>query len=121
VDGRLLHRYGGARDDGLHGRWRGEVFAVTQDTPVRAVHQGKTIYADWMRGYGFLVILDHGDGYLSLYANNRELLTLPGQPVAQGDVVARAGATSSVIAPGLYFELRHRGQTLNPAGWWNSK
>jgi murein hydrolase activator len=121
VDGDFLYRYGNPRGNGLHGQWRGEVFAAGEDSAVRAVHHGDTVYADWMRGYGFLVILDHGDGYLTLYGNNRELLTHPGQQVAGGDIIARAGATSPVIAPGLYFELRHRGETLNPAAWWHSK
>jgi septal ring factor EnvC (AmiA/AmiB activator) len=121
VNGGFLHRYGSPRGGGLHAEWRGEVFEVGDDAAVRAVHPGQTVFADWMRGYGFLVILDHGEGYLSLYGNNRELLTRQGEQVAAGDLIARAGATSSVIAPGLYFELRHKGRTLNPGPWWDSK
>ncbi len=121
VDGAFLHRFGSQRGSGLQTQWRGEVFEVGDDAPVRAVHPGRAVYADWMRGYGFLVILDHGQDYLTLYANNRELLTRQGEHVAAGEVIARAGATSPVIAPGLYFELRHQGQTLNPSGWWHSK
>ena len=121
VNGAFLHRYGSPRAGGPQPQWRGEVFAVGEDSPVRAVHDGTTVYADWMRGLGFLVILDHGGDYLSLYGNNRELLVRPGQPVARGDVIAQAGGTSPVIGPGLYFELRHRGDILNPAAWWESK
>ena len=121
VDGGFLHRYGSPRNGAVHATWRGEVFKTGEDTPVRAVHDGQTVYADWMRGYGFVVILDHGEGYLSLYGNTRELIARQGERVAAGDVIARAGATSTVIAPGLYFELRHRGQTLNPRPWWHSK
>jgi murein hydrolase activator len=121
VNGGFLHRYGSPRGGGLHAQWRGEVFDVGDDAAVRAVHPGQTVYADWMRGYGFLVILDHGEGYLSLYGNNRELLTRQGEQVPGGALIARAGATSSVIAPGLYFELRHQGRTLNPGPWWDSK
>lgn len=120
VTGEILHRYNSPRGSGLDARWRGEVFAAGDDTPVRAVHAGHAVYADWMRGYGFLVILDHGEGYLTLYGNNRELLIESGSQVAGGDVIARAGATDTVIAPGVYFELRHRGQTLNPLAWWHS-
>ncbi|AHE99720.1 peptidase M23 [Thioalkalivibrio paradoxus ARh 1] len=120
VDGATLHRYGGSRGSGVHARWRGDVFEAGEDAPVQAVHRGRVVYADWMRGYGFLVILDHGDGYLTLYGNNRELLVRQGAVVERGAVIARAGATSAVIAPGLYFELRHRGETLNPASWWDS-
>jgi len=121
VDGAFLHRYGSPRNGAIHASWRGEVFATGEDTPVHAVHGGQTVYADWMRGYGFVVILDHGEGYLTLYGNARELLARQGDRVAAGDVIARAGATSTVIAPGLYFELRHRGETLNPRPWWHSK
>ncbi len=120
VTGEILHRYDSPRGSGLDARWRGLVFAAGDDTPVRAVHAGHAVYADWMRGYGFLVILDHGEGYLTLYGNNRELLIEAGTPVSGGDVIARAGATDTVIAPGVYFELRHRGQTLNPLAWWHS-
>lgn len=121
VDGPFLHRYGNPRGSGVHALWRGEVFATADDAPVRAVSLGRTVYADWMRGYGFVVILDHGDDYLTLYGNAKELLTRQGDAVAAGDVIARAGSTHTGIAPGLYFELRHQGQTLNPQPWWNSK
>lgn len=120
VDGGLLHRYGSPRNGAVHVSWRGEVFETGRDAPVRAVHHGQTVYADWMRGYGFVVILDHGEGYLTLYGNGRELLTRPGERVAAGDVIARAGGASAAIAPGLYFELRHQGETLNPRPWWDS-
>jgi len=121
VNGPLLHRYGNPRVGGPQPQWRGDVFAVGDDSPVHAVHDGTTVYADWMRGLGFLVILDHGGDYLTLYGNNRELLARVGEPVAGGEVIARAGGTSPVIGPGLYFELRHQGETLNPAPWWQSK
>ena len=121
VNGSFLHRYGSPRNGAVHASWRGEVFETGEDTPVHAVHAGQTVYADWMRGFGFVVILDHGENYLTLYGNNRELLTRQGDQVAAGDVIARAGATSTTIAPGLYFELRHRGETLNPRPWWHSK
>lgn len=120
VEGSLLHRYGSPRNGAVHASWRGEVFETGEDTAVRAVHDGQTVYADWMRGYGFVVILDHGEGYLTLYGNTRELLTRRGEPIAGGEVIARAGGASSAIAPGLYFELRHRGETLNPRPWWDS-
>lgn len=121
VDGAFLHRYGSPRNGAVHASWRGEVFQTGDDTPVHAVHAGRTVYADWMRGFGFVVILDHGEGYLTLYGNARELLTRQGDRVSAGQVIARAGATSAVIAPGLYFELRHNGETLNPRSWWHSK
>lgn len=117
VANRLLHAYGSQRGAGLTTAWRGEVYAVGQDAPVHAVWPGQVVYADWMRGYGFLVIIDHGEGYLSLYGNNRELLVRQGMSVNQGQIIARAGGASPVIAPGLYFELRHQGQPFNPRPW----
>lgn len=120
VEGDLLHRYGSPRNGAVHASWRGEVFETGEDTAVRAVHDGRTVYADWMRGYGFVVILDHGEGYLTLYGNTRELLTRAGEHIAGGEVIARAGGAAAAIAPGLYFELRHRGETLNPRPWWDS-
>jgi murein hydrolase activator len=121
VNGTFLHRFGSPRTGGPQPQWRGEVFAVGEDSPVRAVHEGTTVYADWMRGLGFLIILDHGGEYLTLYGNNRELFARTGQSVARGEIIALAGGTSPVIGPGLYFELRHQGDTLNPAAWWESK
>lgn len=117
VASRVLHAYGSQRGAGLTTAWRGEVYAVGQDAPVQAVWAGQVVYADWMRGYGFLVIIDHGEGYLSLYGNNRELMVRQGVSVTQGQIIARAGGASPVIAPGLYFELRHQGQPFNPRPW----
>ncbi len=121
VDGPVMHPFGSRRGGGLEARWRGAVFEAGDDAVVRAVHSGRVVFSDWMRGYGFLVILDHGEDYLTLYGNNRELLARQGEQVAPGAVIARAGATSTVIAPGLYFELRHQGRPLNPNPWWHSK
>lgn len=120
VDGGILHRFGSRRGGGLEEQWRGVVFEAGDDSMVRAVHSGRVVFSDWMRGYGFLVILDHGEDFLTLYGNNRELLARLGEQVAPGTVIARAGATSAVIAPGLYFELRHKGRPLNPNAWWHS-
>ncbi len=121
VDGSILHPFGSRRGSGLESQWRGVVFETGEDTAVRAVHSGRVVFADWMRGYGFLVILDHGDDFLTLYGNNREILARQGEQVMPGTVIARAGATNAVIAPGLYFELRHKGRPLNPNPWWHSK
>ena len=86
-------------------------------SPVRAVADGTVVFAEWMTGYGLILIVDHGNGTLSLYAHNESLLKNPGDTVARGDVVARVGNSGGLPQPGLYFELRRNGQPVNPAGW----
>lgn len=78
---------------------------------------GKVAFADWLRGFGNLLIVDHGDGFLSLYSNNESLYKQPGDPVQAGDVVATVGATGGQDEPGLYFELRRQGKPFDPMTW----
>lgn len=85
---------------------------------VRAVARGRVAFADWLRGYGQLLILDHGDGYMSLYGRCDSLLASEGEWVDAGAVVALAGDSGGAAATGLYFELRRNGQALDPAAWW---
>ena len=84
---------------------------------VHAVSHGRVAYADWLKGYGLLLILDHGDGYMSLYGYNDTLLRDVGDWVNAGDIVATAGTSGGHKAPALYFELRQRGKPLDPRGW----
>jgi septal ring factor EnvC (AmiA/AmiB activator) len=84
---------------------------------VRAVGSGRVAFADWLRGFGNLLIVDHGGGYLSLYSNNESLYKQAGEPVRAGDVVAAVGATGGQDEPGLYFELRHQGKPFDPLAW----
>ena len=77
------------------------------------------MHADWLRGYGNLMVLDHGDGLLSVYGNNESLLKKVGQPVSAGDVVATVGNTGGNAESGLYFELRQQGQAFDPLRWVN--
>jgi septal ring factor EnvC (AmiA/AmiB activator) len=86
---------------------------------VRAVGTGQAAFADWLRGFGNLLIIDHGDGFLSLYSNNESLYKQPGDPVRAGDVVAAVGATGGQDEPGLYFELRRQGKPFDPLTWVN--
>ena len=75
------------------------------------------VYADWMRGFGNLLIVDHGENYLSVYANNESLMKTVGDPVTTGDVVATTGASGGNEETGLYFELRHLGRAFDPLRW----
>jgi len=86
-------------------------------TTVRAIGAGQVVFADWLRGFGNLLVIDHGDGYLSIYGNNETLLRNAGEKVAVGDVVASVGNTGGNEAPGLYFELRFQGRPFDPLTW----
>lgn len=114
--GRVLERFGAALPGGLQSD--GVRFAVARGTPVRAVAPGRVAYADWLKGYGLLLILDHGDGWMSLYAHNDTLRRGVGDWVGQGDTLARAGDSGGAPQTALYFELRRNGQPVDPRGWW---
>ena len=96
---------------------RGIEISAAMGRPVLAVHEGTALYADWFRGYGRLVILDHGGGYFTLYAHASELLVKVGDQVARGQPIARVGDTGSLEGPQLYFEIRHRGKPQDPVAW----
>lgn len=115
VPGKLLASFNSQREGAL--RWEGVILAADSGTPVRAIHPGRVVFADWMRGYGLLIILDHGGGYLTLYGYNESLLREVGEWVASGDVLALAGRSGGNDRSALYFEIRHRGKVVNPARW----
>jgi len=96
---------------------RGIEIATHQGRDIVAVADGSTIYADWFKGYGRLVILDHGGGYFTLYAHASEILVKLGDDVSRGQVIARVGDSGSLAGPQLYFELRHKGKPLDPVAW----
>ncbi len=96
----------------------GLFFRIGKNSPVRAVHGAQVVYADWFRGYGLLVILNHGDNIYSLYGHNGKLLVTPGDRVEANQLIAHTGDTGSLEGiPGLYFEIRRRGQVVNPKRW----
>jgi murein hydrolase activator len=97
--------------------WDGVVLAADEGTEVRAVHHGRVVYADWLRGFGLLAVIDHGDGYMSLYGYNQTLLKDVGEWVGAGDVIALTGRSGGQDAGQLYFAIRHRGQPQDPAVW----
>ncbi|MCC7486213.1 MAG: peptidoglycan DD-metalloendopeptidase family protein, partial [Burkholderiales bacterium] len=116
VRGELSGRFGSPRADGGL-TWRGLFIQSTAGQEVRAVAAGQVVYADWLRGFGNLLILDHGDGYMSLYGNNESLLRRVGERVRGGDAVATVGSSGGNATAGLYFELRHQGRPFDPLGW----
>ena len=119
VEGRTRVSFGARRDGGM--RWNGVLLDADSGTPVQAIHPGRVVYADWLRGYGLIIIVDHGQGYLSLYGHNQSLMRDVGDWVAQGDVLARAGDSGGMNSTGVYFEIRHKGQPVNPDRWCNRR
>jgi septal ring factor EnvC (AmiA/AmiB activator) len=118
VSGQLVARFGDARAGGVH--WDGVLVATERGNPVKAVCQGRVIYADWLPGLGLLTIVDHGDGYLSLYGHNEKLLKAVGEEVAAGDTIASAGDSGGSSRPELYFEIRKAGRPVDPRPWFRS-
>ena len=119
VQGSIGTRYNSAREGAL--RWQGVILNAPAGTPVRAVYAGRVVFADWLRGYGLLTIVDHGNGYLTLYGYNQSLLREVGEWVSAGDSLALAGNSGGNRASGLYFEIRHRGKAVNPTRWCNRR
>jgi len=115
VSGSLLASYGGTLPDGR--RSDGVLIAAPAGSPVKAVADGTVVFADWMTGYGNIMIIDHGNGYMSLYAHNDGLLRDAGDAVKRGEAVASVGTSGGQERPALYFELRRNGSPVNPAGW----
>ncbi len=118
VSGQLVARFGDARAGGV--RWDGVLVATERGTPVRAVCEGRVIYADWLPGLGLLAIVDHGDGYLSLYGHNDKLFKAVGEHVAAGDTIAAAGDSGGSPRPELYFEIRKAGRPVDPRPWFKA-
>jgi septal ring factor EnvC (AmiA/AmiB activator) len=115
LSGNLLAGYGGKLPDG--GRSSGLLIAAPAGTPVKAVADGTVVFSDWMNGYGLILIIDHGNGYMSLYAHNEALLRDAGERVKRGDAVASTGNSGSAGPVGLYFELRRNGDPVDPGVW----
>ena len=116
VRGELTGRFGAPRGaSGMEAK--GVFIRAPEGQPVRAVARGQVVYADWMRGFGNLLIVDHGESYLSIYANNEALLKTVGDVVATGDPIATTGASGGNEESGLYFELRHLGRPFDPLRW----
>jgi septal ring factor EnvC (AmiA/AmiB activator) len=117
--GAVSNRFGAPRQEGS--TWKGLFIRAGTGSEVKAIAGGRVVFADWMRGFGNLLIVDHGDSYLTIYGNNDSLLKQVGDAVRGGDTVASVGNSGGNPESGLYFELRHLGQPLDPLKWVNVK
>ena len=118
VSGHVVARFGDTRAGGV--KWDGVLVATERGAPVKAVYQGRVIYADWLPGLGLLTIVDHGDGYMSLYGHNERLYKAVGERVAAGDAIASAGDSGGSSRPELYFEIRKGGKPVDPRPWFKA-
>jgi murein hydrolase activator len=115
VRGELIAKYGSKRGDGPS--WKGLFIRAAEGTEVKAVAGGRVVFADWLRGFGNLIIVDHGSQYMTIYGNNQAVLKRAGDVVKTGDVIASAGNSGGNEQSGLYFEIRHQGRAFDPLEW----
>lgn len=117
VNGRLLARFGETRGDDSRAKWDGVMISASAGSQVHAVHGGRVVFADWLRGAGLLVILDHGNGYLSLYGHNQSLLKNAGDVVKSGEAISTVGNSGGQDTAALYFAIRQQGRPSDPTQW----
>lgn len=115
LSGNLLARYGGRMPDGRTSA--GVLIGAPAGSTITAVADGTVVFSEWMTGYGLILIIDHGNGYMSLYAHNESLLRDSGAQVKRGEAIAKVGTSGGQGTPALYFELRRNGQPVDPASW----
>lgn len=115
VRGDLTARFGAKRGDGP--TWKGLFIRTAEGSEVKSVAAGRVVFADWLRGFGNLIIIDHGNQYMTIYGNNQALLKRPGDTVRTGDAIANTGNSGGNEQSGLYFEIRHQGRAFDPLGW----
>lgn len=120
VRGELKGRFGSPRADGGLS-WKGVFIASQPNQEVRAIAAGRVVFADWLRGFGNLLIIDHGGGYMSLYGNNESLFKQVGQAARGGETIAAVGNSGGNTDYGLYFEMRHQGKAFDPLSWVHLK
>ena len=116
VQGKVVSNYGDRYADGKLRR-NGLLISTSEEAKVKAIHYGRVVFANWLRGFGLITIIDHGDGYMTLYGHSSSLFTSPGDWVAAGETIAMAGQTGGTDTPALYFEVRHNGKPDNPQRW----
>lgn len=115
LKGRVAHSFGSTRSGSL--RWEGWLISASAGDNVKTVHHGRVVFSNYLRGFGLLVIVDHGEGYMTLYAHNQELLKETGDWVQSNEVISRAGDTGGLSKPALYFEIRKQGKPADPKAW----
>ncbi|MCG8670280.1 MAG: peptidoglycan DD-metalloendopeptidase family protein [Pseudomonadales bacterium] len=114
--GRIARSFRSKRKDS-NLRWNGVVIRTTEGASVKSIHRGRVVFSDWMRGFGLITIIDHGDSNYTLYGQNESLLKEPGDWVEAGEVIAYSGSSGGQSRPGLYFEIRRNGKPVNPTKW----
>jgi septal ring factor EnvC (AmiA/AmiB activator) len=115
AEGNLRKMFGRFRQGQI--KWKGVVINGTAGDSVVAIHHAKILYSDWLRGFGLVAVLDHGDGFMSLYGHNQALLKQAGEVVQAGEAIALLGQSGGQSRPNLYFEIRHKGRPINPVSW----
>ena len=115
VKGRLLRSFGSSKQGYL--KWKGVLLGAPIGKQVKTIHNGTILFSDWLKGYGLLIVIDHGNGYMSLYAHNQTLLKSVGDRVETGEPIALVGQSGGQEQAGLYFEIRHQGKAVNPKLW----
>lgn len=115
VKGRIRHSYGSRKQGYL--KWKGVLFSANLGTTVTTIYHGTVLFADWLKGYGLVMVIDHGDGYMSLYGHNQALLKNVGDQVEVGEPIALVGQSGGQNESSLYFEVRYKGKAKNPRTW----
>ncbi len=115
VQGRVQRLFGTQRSSGVS--WKGVMIEAAAGTPITAIADGRILFANWMRGFGLLLVVDHGDGYLTLYGHTQTVIPAVGATVRKGDTIALVGQSGGQTAPALYFEIRVNGNAVNPTQW----
>ncbi|PCI61980.1 MAG: peptidase M23 [Gammaproteobacteria bacterium] len=113
--GRLFKRFGNHKQGSL--RWKGVLITAPVGRDIKSIHNGKVLFSDWLNGYGLVIVIDHGNGYMSLYGHNQALLKNVGERVETGEPIALVGQSGGQNRSGLYFEIRHDGRAVNPKTW----
>ncbi len=113
--GKLEHTFGQRKHGGID--WKGVLIGAKEGTNINSVHNGQVVFADWLKGYGWVIVVDHGEGFMSLYGHAQTLLRDVGDMVREGETLALVGQSGGQASSGLYFEIRHKGRAVNPIKW----
>ncbi|ABE56972.1 peptidase M23B [Shewanella denitrificans OS217] len=113
--GNLSAKFGTSRSGQIN--WKGVILSAAEGQAINAIDAGRVIYADWLRGFGMVMVVDHGKGFMSLYGHAQTLLKKPGDKINRGETIALVGRSGGRTEPGLYFEIRNKGQAVNPANY----
>ena len=113
--GKLEHTFGQRKHGGID--WKGVLIGAKEGANINSVQNGQVVFADWLKGYGWVIVIDHGEGFMSLYGHAQTLLKDVGDMVREGETLALVGQSGGQASSGLYFEIRHKGRAVNPVKW----